>query len=138
VRHIRPSKGRPEGKIDVAVTNPNPQDWPSVIPRIVVRDPAALVEFLQHVFGASGQFRTDGPSELTIGDSLVMVSAAGSREPFPAFLYVYAADADVTYQRALNRGAVSLEAVWDTPYGDRRGMVKDPWGNVWQMATRMP
>jgi hypothetical protein len=22
------------------------------------------------------------------------------------------------------------------PYGDRRGMVKDPWGNIWQIATR--
>jgi uncharacterized glyoxalase superfamily protein PhnB len=48
---------------------------------------------------------------------------------------VYVEDADATYQGALDAGAVSLEAVWDTPYGDRRGMVKDPWGNVWQIAT---
>jgi uncharacterized glyoxalase superfamily protein PhnB len=54
-----------------------------------------------------------------IGDSLVMVSRAGPRETFPAFLYVYVDDADSTCQRALDAGAVSLEAVWDTPYGDR-------------------
>jgi len=36
---------------------------------------------------------------------------------------------------ALDAGAASMEAVWDTPYGDRRGMVRDPWGNVWQVAT---
>lgn len=23
-----------------------------------------------------------------------------------------------------------------TPYGDRRAMVADPWGNRWQIATR--
>jgi predicted RNA binding protein YcfA (HicA-like mRNA interferase family) len=70
-----------------------------------------------------------------MGDSLLMVSPAGTRVTFPAFLYVYVEDADA--QGALDAGAVSLEAVWDTPYGDRRGMVRDPWGNVWQIATHM-
>jgi len=23
------------------------------------------------------------------------------------------------------------------PYGDRRGMVKDEWGNTWQIATHL-
>ncbi|MCA3871704.1 MAG: VOC family protein, partial [Burkholderia sp.] len=27
------------------------------------------------------------------------------------------------------------EAPADMPYGDRRAMVKDAWGNVWQIAT---
>ena len=31
-------------------------------------------------------------------------------------------------------GAVSLEAPLDTAYGDRRAMVRDPFGNVWQIA----
>ena len=48
---------------------------------------------------------------------------------------MYVDDADVVYRRALEAGAESLEAVFDTPYGDRRGMVKDPWGNIWQVAT---
>jgi uncharacterized glyoxalase superfamily protein PhnB len=34
-------------------------------------------------------------------------------------------------------GAQSSEAPLNTPYGDRRGMVKDWWGNTWQIATRM-
>jgi PhnB protein len=34
-------------------------------------------------------------------------------------------------------GALSLEAPSDTPYGDRRGMEKDSWGNTWQIATRI-
>jgi PhnB protein len=64
-----------------------------------------------------------------------MVSRAGPREAFPAFLYVYVEDADATCKRALDAGAVSVETVRETPYGDRRGTVRDPWGNLWQVAT---
>jgi uncharacterized glyoxalase superfamily protein PhnB len=28
-----------------------------------------------------------------------------------------------------------IEESSDMPYGDRRGMVEDRWGNVWQIAT---
>jgi hypothetical protein len=58
-----------------------------------------------------------------IGDSIVMASAAAERELFPAFLYVYVADADSAFRRALAAGAVSIEEPRDTPYGDRRAMV---------------
>src|SRR5262245_64376126 len=100
-----------------------PVGWHDVTPRIVVEDVSAFVEFLRGVFGATGSLGEDRPSLVRIGDSLVMVSAAGPRDAFPAFLYVYVEDADATYKRALDSGAASLEAVWDTPYGDRRGMV---------------
>ena len=72
---------------------------------------------------------------MRIGDSIVMVSGAGSRDPMPAFLYLYVDDADAMYQRALEAGAVCLEEPADMPYGDRRAMVRDPCGNVWQIAT---
>ena len=38
-----------------------------------------------------------------------MVSGVGVRDPMPAFLYLYVADADASYDRALDTGAVSLE-----------------------------
>jgi uncharacterized glyoxalase superfamily protein PhnB len=101
----------------------------------VVHDAARLVAFLKQAFGATGDLRTDFPSEIRIGDSLVMVSSVGRRDPMPAFLYLYVEDIDATYQRALEAGAVSLEEPQDMPYGDRRGMVKDPCDNVWQIAT---
>src|SRR5262249_2924515 len=113
-----------------------PAGWHTVTPRIVVADPAGLVAFLKVVFEATGELERDALSQIKIGDSLLMVSRAGPREGFPAFLSVYGEDADATCRRALDAGAVSLEGVWETPYGDRRGMVKDPWGNVWQVATR--
>ncbi|HBB86797.1 MAG TPA: bleomycin resistance protein [Blastocatellia bacterium] len=113
-----------------------PDGWHSVTPRLVVHDPPLLVKFLRQAFDATGEFHTDRPSVVTIGDSPVMVSGVGPREAMPSFLYVYVDDTDATYQRALAAGAVSLEEPWDTPYGDRRGMVQDPCGNVWQIATR--
>ncbi len=115
-----------------------PAGWHCVTPRLVVHDPERLVRFLARVFGASGSYTVDAPSQMRIGDSIVMVSGAGSREPRPAFLYVYVDDADATYERALEAGAVSLEQPGETPYGDRRAMIEDPFGNHWQIATYRP
>ena len=112
-----------------------PEGWHSVTPRLVVHDVGKLVQFLKQAFGATGDFRMDRPSQMRIGDSLVMMSGVGPRDPMPAFLYLYVDDTDTTYQRALEAGAVSLEEPEDMPYGDRRGMVKDPCGNIWQIAT---
>jgi len=66
-----------------------------------------------------------------------MISDAGIRSPMTAFLYVYVNDTDATYQRALDAGARSLEEPSDMPYGDRRCMVEDKWGNTWQIATHV-
>lgn len=112
-----------------------PDGWPALVPRIFVEDPGALVDFIQRVFGATGSFQRERPTELRIGDSMLMVSASIEREPMPAFLYVYVPDADATHRLALDAGATSLEPPSDLPYGDRRGMVRDAWGNVWQIAT---
>jgi|SRR5580700_784372 PhnB protein len=113
-----------------------PEGWHTVTPRLVVRNPAKLVDFLKHAFGASGEFAADVPSVMRIGNSIVMVSGAGPRDAMPGFLYLYVDDADATYQRALEAGATCIEEPADMPYGDRRGMVRDPCGNDWQIATR--
>ncbi len=112
-----------------------PEGWHSVTPRIVVREARRLVEFVKTVFGATGDYRRDRPAVMAIGDSRIMISDAGIRDAMPAFLYVYVPDADVTYRRALQAGASSLEEPADVPYGDRRAMVLDEWGNTWQIAT---
>jgi PhnB protein len=112
-----------------------PEGWHTVTPRIVVDEARHLVEFVRQVFGATGEYRQDRPSEIKIGDSVVMISDAGARSRMTAFLYVYVNDADGTYRRALDAGARSLEAPSVMPYGDRRSMVEDKWGNTWQIAT---
>lgn len=113
-----------------------PEGYHTLTPRMVVTDVAGAVEFLRATFNASGDVVAGRPAEIRIGDSLVMVAPVGERDLFPALLYVYVADADETYRRALVAGAVTLEAPLDTPYGDRRAMVRDPFGNVFQIAHR--
>ena len=112
-----------------------PDGWPTLVPRVVVDEPAKLVSFIKHVFGATGDYQPDRPAEIRIGDSILMISDASAREVIPAFLYVYVEDTDATYRRALNAGATSVEDPRDMPYGDRRAMIADTWGNTWQIAT---
>jgi predicted enzyme related to lactoylglutathione lyase len=113
-----------------------PPGYHTVTPRMVVGDVGGAVDFLRAVFDATGDVPPGRPAEIRIGDSLVMVTQAGQRELFPALLYVYVADADAAYRRAVAAGAETIEEPLDTPYGDRRSMVRDPYGNVFQIATR--
>ncbi|OBG27542.1 glyoxalase/bleomycin resistance/extradiol dioxygenase family protein [Mycobacterium sp. 852002-51057_SCH5723018] len=107
----------------------------SIIPRIVVQDVEGCASFLRSVFGAEGEVFTDRPAQLVIGDSMVMISSLGEREHFPAFLYIYVDDTDEAYRRAVDAGAQVIEPPADQFYGDRRAMVKDSHGNVYQIAT---
>jgi PhnB protein len=106
----------------------------SVTPRVVVDDVVAQVHFLKEVFAAAGGAEPGRPAGVRIGDSVIMISSTAEREPFPAFLYVYVDDVDEAFQRAVDAGAHALEAPLNTPYGDRRAMVRDPYGNIFQIA----
>jgi uncharacterized glyoxalase superfamily protein PhnB len=113
-----------------------PEGWHTVTPRIFVGDVAGLAGFLRTVFDAEGELRVGAPTEIRIGDSVVMISDGGGvREAMPAFLYVYVENADETYRRAVAAGAESIERPADMPYGDRRATIRDPWANMWQIAT---
>lgn len=113
-----------------------PDGWPTVVPRLFTNDVAGLVAFLKLTFGGRGEIRSGLPTEVRIGDSIIMVSDGGGvRDSISGFLYVYVGDADTAYRTAIAGGAVSIEEPVDTAYGDRRAMVRDPWGNTWQIAT---
>ena len=94
-----------------------PIGWPTVMPRIVTSDVAGLTGFLRTVFGAEGELRSGAPTEIRIGDSIILISDGGDvRDSMPAYLYVYVANADEIYQRAIAAGAEAIEtrgyAVW--------------------------
>lgn len=127
----------PVPNLGVSSTSRPRAGYHSVTPRIVVSDVTTQIEFLRAVFDGTGEVHPGRPAEMHIGDSLIMVTSTNEREPFPAFLYVYVDDVDEKYQRALAAGATSLEAPLDTPYGDRRAMVRDPFGNVYQIAHQV-
>ena len=112
-----------------------PPGYHTVTPRMVVADPASAVEFLRTVFDAEGTLDGDRPAEMRIGDSLILVSGSGVREAFPALLYVYVDDVALRFERAMAAGAECMEEPAETPYGDRRAMVRDRFGNIFQIAA---
>jgi len=133
---VQPStkhESRVEGTTDASSFKP--AGWPAIVPRLVAHDAAGLVEFIRRTFEATGAYRELAPTELTIGDAVLMVSTAGERNASTAFLYVYVRDTDAVYRRAIEQGARSVETPAEMPYGDRRAMVEDRWGNTWQIAT---
>jgi PhnB protein len=116
-----------------------PNGWPTVVPRMFTPDVAGVVGFLKSVFDAHGDLPAGAPAVVRIGDSVIMVSdGGGAREFQPTFLYVYVDNTDRVCQRAVEAGALIIEHPTDMPYGDRRAMLRDPWGNTWQIATHGP
>lgn len=112
-----------------------PNGWPRVTPRLFVERPEACVAFLQHVFAASADVTENGPAVVSVGDSKILIGKSRPRDATHTSLYVYVPDVDAAYERALSLGASVIEEPRDLPYGDRRAMVRDPWGNDWQIAT---
>jgi uncharacterized glyoxalase superfamily protein PhnB len=120
------------------VSDFKPNGWRSLTPRVFAPDAPALIDFLRRAFGATGEAPDGRPAELTIGDSILMVSGIEARPATRSCFYLYVEDADATYARAIAAGATPVEEPCDVPYGDRRAMVEDPAGNAWQIATRKP
>jgi uncharacterized glyoxalase superfamily protein PhnB len=118
------------------MTRYKPADRPAVVPRLFTKDIEGQVAFLKAAFGAKGRLRRDRPTELVVGDSVIMVADGGGvRKPTSSAFYIYVPDADRVWARAVKAGAKSYSAPEDTPWGDRRAIVDDAWGNHWQIAT---
>ncbi len=116
----------------------------TVTPYLMVQEAAKLIDFVKEAFAATELFRGTGSAggihaEVRIGDSMVMIGGAGTwnGEPMPAAIYLYMDDVDAVYKRALQAGAASLSEPADQPYGDRIAGVKDPFGDVWYIATHI-
>jgi uncharacterized glyoxalase superfamily protein PhnB len=121
---------------------PIPDGYHAVTPYLVVQGAAQLIDFLKQAFDAQETFRMSKPdgtimhAEVKIGDSFIMLGEASEPwKPMPSAIYLYVNDADLVYQRALKAGATSVREPADQFYGDRHGGVKDPYGNMWWIAT---
>ncbi|HTW74073.1 MAG TPA: VOC family protein [Steroidobacteraceae bacterium] len=126
-----------------------PHGYHAINPYLTVKDLPALVEFLHRTFGGVTTeeiTQSDGTLqhvEVRVGDSLLLVGAPqvdapmpSHPEPRPGTFYVYVADVDETYRRAMQCGANSYEAPTNVFYGDRVAAVTDSNNNVWWIATR--
>ena len=124
--------------------NPIPDGYRTVTPYLVVGGVHRVLAFVTAAFGAEELRRTATPDggvlnvELRIGDSTVMlVEARAGHDASPASLYLYVADADTVYARAVEGGGRALMEPEDMFYGDRCAGVEDPAGTRWWIATRI-
>ncbi|MEO9022753.1 MAG: VOC family protein [Ginsengibacter sp.] len=125
--------------------NPIPKGYGTVTPYLLVDNVANLIEFMKAVFSADVLYkldRNDGTimhAEIKIGNSIIMVGEPMKEYgSMPASIYLYVADCDSIYQKALQHGATSIMEV-TTMYhaGERYGGVKDLCGNIWWIATHI-
>lgn len=125
-------------------TNPIPEGCHSITPYLTVSEAGRLVHFLKQAFDGIERariLRPDGTvlhAQVRIGDSLLMISEPqGQWKPRPSMLYLYVADVDATYKRAIRAGAQSVIEPIDMFYGDRAACVKDVAENDWWIATHI-
>ena len=129
-----------------------PDGVAAVMPMLVCRDVAAVLDFCKATFGAAERLRLPGPNgtivhaALTIGEAFILFEAESpavtSRSPTPdgsssVVIHVYVPDVDEVVERAVAAGAEILIPVADQFYGDRCGRVMDPSGHVWLIASRI-
>jgi len=132
---------------------PVPEDFHTITPHIVVRDVPSAVAFYAAAFGAHELLRNPSPdgkrvmhSELLLGDSRFFVHdefpeygvrgpSGDGRAPFTLHLYV--ADVDRLFARAVAAGAEVMMPLQDCFWGDRYGILKDPFGHQWSLASRI-
>lgn len=134
------------------MTAPVPEGYPRVMPYLIVDGGAAAIDFYTQILGASERMRMPGPdgklghAELQLGDSVIMLAdenpEMGARGPrsvggSPVTIHAYVDDVDDTFERALQAGAKTLQAVEDRFYGDRVGQIEDPFGHRWSLATHV-
>jgi PhnB protein len=123
---------------------PLPQGMHNLTPYLHPKGTPEVIDFLKRAFDAEEVFRAQDPAgtvhhaKIRIGDSIIaMGEAHGPYQPMPPALHLYVPDTDAAYKRALEAGAISIDEPVNQGYGDRYAGVKDPFGNVWYIATHL-
>lgn len=121
-----------------------PEGYHTVNPFLIVEGAPKLIQFLKQTFDAKVEESVEGPdgriahAELTVGDSIIMMADATPKYGATAVhLYVYLESVDLTFKRALEAGASSVQEPVHQFYGDRTAGVKDPAGNYWWIAQHV-
>jgi PhnB protein len=140
-----PKKAAARKKIDPL----NRTNYRSVTPMLSVSNVRRAIDFYTAAFGYKVKQVMDTPqgvvhAELTLRDTTLMLSpesrqqnnlSANTIGNTPVTLYVMVEDADNVFARAVGAGAGVVMPVSDMFWGDRCGMVSDPDGNKWMLAT---
>jgi PhnB protein len=130
---------------------PIPDGYYSITPQLALDTAAKSIDWYKKALNAKEISRFEGPdgkimhAELQIGNSRFMVNdvmmgkgpkAYGGS---PASFWIYTPDVDALYKQAIAAGAKPAEGpmgdVQDQFWGDRTGMLTDPEGYRWTIAT---
>jgi PhnB protein len=129
-----------------------PEDFHTITPQLVVKGVAEAIDWYTKALGANELLRNlaqDGKSimhsELLLGDSRFFVvdefpgsmASPASLGGTSITLHLYVQDVDALFGRAVAAGATVLMPVADQFWGDRYGILKDPFGHRWSMASRI-
>lgn len=146
-------KSTPAVKRTAASSRPPgvPEGHHSVTAYLTVRGGAAALDFYQRAFGAKVLGRLPMPdgklghAEFQIGDSRIMLADEapewGNKGPemlggTPVGLCIYLKGVDAAFTRAVAAGAKVVRPPADQFYGDRMGVLLDPFGHQWTVAER--
>jgi PhnB protein len=129
-----------------------PDGYHSVIPYLVIKGAASAIDFYKKAFNAEEVMRmpapdgTIGHAELKIGDSHIMLAdehpGMGQLSPktiggTPVSLMIYVPDVDARFKAAIDGGGTQVRPLENQFYGDRSGMITDPFGHTWMIATHI-
>jgi PhnB protein len=125
---------------------------PSLSPHLVVDDAAAAIDFYVSAFGASELARVPHPdgrlvhAALTINGSTVMLnddfpdfndgkaSTPTALGGTPVTIHLQVPDVETAFARAVEAGAMVVAPLEDQFWGDRYGVVRDPFGHLWSLG----
>jgi uncharacterized glyoxalase superfamily protein PhnB len=131
---------------------PIPDGFHTVTPHITVRDAKGALEFYKKALGAqvlNVSTMPDGKvlhATMKIGDSMIMVndefpemggSPAPRGEASGTTLHIYVDNVDKLFSQATSAGASVKMPLMDQFWGDRYGIVMDPYGFKWSVATHV-
>jgi uncharacterized glyoxalase superfamily protein PhnB len=129
-----------------------PEGMHTITPHLTCAGAAAAIEFYKKAFGAIEGGRMPGPggklmhAQIKIGDSTVMLVDEfpewGGKGPntlngTAVTIHMYVPDADAVFKRAVEAGATVKMEMADTFWGDRYGVLVDPFGHMWSIATHI-
>ncbi|MGR9085989.1 MAG: VOC family protein [Gammaproteobacteria bacterium] len=131
--------------------NPSPETcMPAIIPHLVCAGAAEAIEFYKNAFGATEMIRLPASNGklmhacLGINGAAVMLvdesPECGMLGPkalkgTPVTVHLKVPDVDAFFARAVKAGATVIMPLADMFWGDRYGVIEDPFGHRWSMAT---
>ena len=121
-----------------------PPHFNSVTTMLSVQDATTQVKFLEKAFDAKVLYKMETPqgeivhAEVDVLGTTMMVDCPrDSSGVQTAALYLYVEDCDTLFKSAIAAGATVIRELENLFYGDRSGIVRDPNGNTWWIATHV-